>query len=74
MARAESKMIMGYLSIEERHYPALLSLVQPATSAHRLFDTFADVEHDAGQTAGLVRKTRSAGGIDVLTVDLDATA
>jgi len=41
MARAESKMVMGYLPIEERHYPALLSLVQPATLAHRLLDPFA---------------------------------
>lgn len=41
MARAESKMIMGYLPIEERHYPALLSLVQPATPAVRLLDPFA---------------------------------
>ncbi len=41
MARAESKMIMGYLPIEERHYPALLSLVAPATPAVRLLDPFA---------------------------------
>ncbi|MBN8590622.1 MAG: hypothetical protein J0M33_02645 [Anaerolineae bacterium] len=41
MARASSKAIMGYLPIEERHYPALLSLVQPATLAHRLLDPFA---------------------------------
>ncbi len=41
MARAESKMIMGYLPIEERHYPALLSLVMPSTSAVRLLDPFA---------------------------------
>ncbi len=41
MARTESKMVMGYLPIEERHYPALLSLVQPATPAHRLLDPFA---------------------------------
>jgi hypothetical protein len=32
---------MGYLPIEERHYPALLSLVAPATPAHRLLDPFA---------------------------------
>lgn len=37
MARAESKMIMGYLPIEE---PALLSLVQPANPAVRLLDPF----------------------------------
>ncbi len=41
MARAESKMIMGYLPIEERHYPALLSLVAPAAPAMRLLDPFA---------------------------------
>jgi hypothetical protein len=41
MARAESKMIMGYLPIEERHYPALLSLVAPAHSDVRLLDPFA---------------------------------
>jgi tRNA G10 N-methylase Trm11 len=32
---------MGYLPLEERHYPALLSLVQPATPAVRLLDPFA---------------------------------
>jgi len=41
MARAESKQIMGFLPIEERHYPALLSLVAPATPAVRLLDPFA---------------------------------
>ncbi len=41
MARAESKMIMGYLPIEERHYPALLSLVTPAHPSIRLLDPFA---------------------------------
>jgi len=41
MARAESKMIMGYLPIEERHYPALLSLVAPATPVVKLLDPFA---------------------------------
>ncbi len=55
MARAESKMIMGYLPIEERHYPSLLSLVAPATPAVRLLDPFA-------------------GGIDLLSVDLDVDA
>lgn len=39
-----------------------------------VFDNWAGYLYDAGQTAGLVRKTRSAGEIDVLTVDLDATA
>ena len=41
MARAESKMIMGYLPIEERHYQALLSLVAPAHPGNRLLDPFA---------------------------------
>src|SRR5688572_8052129 len=41
MARAESKMVMGYLPIEERHYTALLSLVAPAIPAVRLLDPFA---------------------------------
>ncbi len=39
-----------------------------------VFDTWADYLYDAGQRAGLVRQTRSAGAIDALTVDLDATA
>jgi len=37
------------------------------------FDAWADYLYAAGQTAGLVRQTRSAGTIDLLTVDLDAT-
>ncbi len=41
MACAESKMIMGYLPIEERRIVALLSLVAPATPAVRLLDPFA---------------------------------
>jgi hypothetical protein len=41
MARPGSKMKAGYLPIEERHYPALLSLVAPATPSHRLLDPFA---------------------------------
>ncbi|MCA9883148.1 MAG: hypothetical protein KC708_09265, partial [Anaerolineae bacterium] len=41
MARLESKAVMGYLPIEERHHSALFSLVAPATSAHRLLDPFA---------------------------------
>ena len=41
MARPESKMIMGYLPIEERHFPALLSLIAPATPAVRMLDPFA---------------------------------
>ena len=41
MARAESKMIMGYLPIEEHHHPAILSLVMSATPAVKLLDPFA---------------------------------
>lgn len=41
MARAESKMIMGYLPIEERHHPALLSLVAPSIPAAKILDPFA---------------------------------
>ena len=41
MARAESKMIMGYLPIEEHHFPALLSLVAPTTCDVRMLDPFA---------------------------------
>jgi len=39
MARAESKMIMGYLPIEERHYPPLLSLVYRARHARPVGST-----------------------------------
>jgi hypothetical protein len=41
MARAESKMIMGYLPIEPKHHAAILSLIAPATPAVRLLDPFA---------------------------------
>ena len=41
MARAESKMVMGYLPIDEQHHLAILSLVAPATRVHRLLDPFA---------------------------------
>lgn len=41
MARAESKMIMGYLPIEPPHHAAILSLVMPATSAVKILDPFA---------------------------------
>jgi hypothetical protein len=39
-----------------------------------VFDAWSSYLYSAGQTVGLVRKTRSAGAIDLLTVDLDATA
>ena len=39
-----------------------------------VFDAWADYLYHAGQTAMLVRKTRSAGGLDVLAVDLDVDA
>jgi superfamily II DNA or RNA helicase len=41
MARAESKMVMGYLPIEPHHHPAILSLVMPATPGVKLLDPFA---------------------------------
>src|SRR5215203_7402068 len=41
MARLESKQIMGYLPLEERHYTALFSLVAPANPAVKLLDPFA---------------------------------
>ena len=41
MARAESKMVMGYLPIEPHHHAAILSLVMPATPAVKLLDPFA---------------------------------
>lgn len=39
-----------------------------------MFDAWSDYLYAAGQTAGLVRLTRSAGAIDLLTVALDAEA
>ncbi len=39
-----------------------------------VFDTWSDYLYEAGQKAMLVRKTRSAGGIDLLSVDLDVDA
>jgi hypothetical protein len=39
-----------------------------------VFEAWSAYLYEAGQRAMLVRKTRSAGGIDMLTVDLDATA
>lgn len=42
MARAESKMVMGYLPIEPHHHPAILSLVMPATPAVKLLDPFVE--------------------------------
>jgi hypothetical protein len=41
MARASSKAIMGYLPIDPKHHAAILSLVAPATPAHRMLDPFA---------------------------------
>jgi len=41
MARAESKIVMGYLPIEERHHAAILLLVTPATASVKLLDPFA---------------------------------
>lgn len=39
-----------------------------------VFDGWSPYLYDAGQRAMLVRKTRSAGGIDLLSVDLDVDA
>jgi hypothetical protein len=39
-----------------------------------VFDEWAGYLYHAGQTAMLVRQTRSAGGIDLLTIDLDIDA
>jgi len=39
-----------------------------------VFDAWAGYLHQAGQTAMLVRPTRGAGGVDLLTVALDADA
>ena len=41
MARLESKVIMGYLPIEERHHQAIFSLITPATPDHKLLDPMA---------------------------------
>src|SRR5690606_33994989 len=41
MARASSKSIMAYLPISEKHHDAIISLVAPASTAHRLLDPFA---------------------------------
>jgi 16S rRNA G966 N2-methylase RsmD len=41
MSRPENRIVMGYFAFDEKHHPALLSLVQPATSAHKLLDPFA---------------------------------
>lgn len=41
MARSESKAIMGYLPIEAKHHAAIVSLLAPATPAHRILDPFA---------------------------------
>jgi hypothetical protein len=41
MSRTFSKEIMGYYKIDPKHHAALLSLVAPATPAHKLLDPFA---------------------------------
>lgn len=41
MSRLENKAIMGFYATETRHHEAILSLVAPATPAHRLLDPFA---------------------------------
>ena len=39
-----------------------------------VFDAWASYLYNAGQSAGLIRKPRSAGDIDLLLLDLDAEA
>lgn len=41
MSRLENKQVMGFFETEKRHHEAILSLVAPATTAHRLLDPFA---------------------------------
>jgi hypothetical protein len=41
VARLSSKEILGFLPISPEHHEAILSLVVPATPAHRLLDPFA---------------------------------
>jgi hypothetical protein len=41
MSRPENKMVMGYFAFDEKHHPALLSLVQPAQGAAKILDPFA---------------------------------
>jgi hypothetical protein len=55
---------------------ATMQLKQHVTELVKVpvFDAWADYLYYAGQTAMLVRKTRSAGGLDVLAVDLDVDA
>jgi hypothetical protein len=55
---------------------ATIQLKQHVTELVKVpvFDAWADYLYYAGQTAMLVRKTRSAGGLDVLVVDLDVDA
>jgi hypothetical protein len=64
MARAESKMIMGYLPIEERHHPALLSLVSPAHIGVRLLDLFAGEGAFLNAAANAWRLTPYANELD----------
>ena len=41
MSRMENKAKMGYFPLPIEHYEAIISLVTPATPAHRLLDPFA---------------------------------
>lgn len=41
MARTSSRAIMGFLKIDNHHHDAIISLIAPATPAHRLLDPFA---------------------------------
>ncbi|MDK3160523.1 hypothetical protein QPK87_28785 [Kamptonema cortianum] len=55
---------------------ATLQLKQHVTELVKVavFDAWADYLYHAGQSAMLVRKTRGAGGLDILAVDLDVDA
>lgn len=41
MSRMENREVMGFFAIDPKHHPAIISLVTPATSAHKLLDPFA---------------------------------
>ena len=41
MARLTSKEKLGFLPIDRHHHDAIISLIAPATPAHRLLDPFA---------------------------------
>lgn len=64
MSRPENRMVMGYFAFDEKHHPALLSLVQPATTAHKLLDPFAGEGHVLEAMAKAWRVTPYANELD----------